>query len=53
MNVGMGARGLSFSVVCAELLAAQLCGEPLPLPLSLARSLDVRRQKHKYGTTLP
>jgi tRNA 5-methylaminomethyl-2-thiouridine biosynthesis bifunctional protein len=47
MSIGMGARGLSFSALCAELLAAQLCGEPLPLPLRLARSLDLQRQRHK------
>jgi tRNA 5-methylaminomethyl-2-thiouridine biosynthesis bifunctional protein len=41
--VGMGARGLSFSALCAELLVAKLGGEPLPVELALARSLDVQR----------
>ena len=41
--VGMGSRGLSFAPVCAELLAARLCGEPLPLESSLCRSLDAHR----------
>lgn len=29
--VGLGSRGLSLAPLCAELLAAQLCGEPWPL----------------------
>jgi tRNA 5-methylaminomethyl-2-thiouridine biosynthesis bifunctional protein len=40
----MGSRGLTFAALCGELLAARLHGEPLPLPLSLAMALDVRRQ---------
>ena len=43
MNVGMGARGLSFAAICTELLAAQLGSEPWPLPHNLARGLDVQR----------
>ncbi|RFO98576.1 FAD-dependent cmnm(5)s(2)U34 oxidoreductase [Rhodoferax lacus] len=42
---GMGARGLSFSALCAELLAAWMCGEPLPVENNLARSLDTRRPR--------
>lgn len=34
--VGMGARGISLSVLSGELIAAQLEGEPLPLAPSLA-----------------
>ena len=40
---GMGARGLSFSALCAELLVAWLGGEPLPVESNLARSLSTRR----------
>ena len=40
---GMGSRGLSFAVLCAELLAARWCGEPLPVDAGLARSLEARR----------
>jgi len=40
---GMGSRGLSFAVLCAELLAARWGAEPWPLPASLARSLDALR----------
>lgn len=41
--VGMGARGLSFSALCAELLVARLGAEPLPVEFSLSRSLDANR----------
>lgn len=37
---GMGSRGLSFAHLCAELMAAQLHGEPLPLELRLARAMQ-------------
>jgi tRNA 5-methylaminomethyl-2-thiouridine biosynthesis bifunctional protein len=40
---GMGSRGLSFSVLCAELLAAQWSGEPLPIEFNLAQSLNALR----------
>lgn len=40
---GMGSRGLSFSVLCAELLAAQMGGEPWPVEARLARSLQALR----------
>lgn len=40
---GMGSRGLSFSVLCAELLAAHFGAEPLPIDTKLARSLDALR----------
>ncbi|MCX8520136.1 MAG: FAD-dependent oxidoreductase [Rhodoferax sp.] len=36
---GMGARGLAFSALCAELLAAELHGEPLPVERSKAKLL--------------
>jgi tRNA 5-methylaminomethyl-2-thiouridine biosynthesis bifunctional protein len=41
---GMGSRGLSFSVLCAELLAAQWGAEPLPVEAGLAQSLTALRQ---------
>jgi tRNA 5-methylaminomethyl-2-thiouridine biosynthesis bifunctional protein len=41
--VGMGARGLSFSALCAELLVAQLGGEPLPVESKLAKLLTTNR----------
>ena len=43
MCAGMGSRGLSLSVLCAELLAAQWGGEPLPLDATLAASLHALR----------
>lgn len=43
--VGMGSRGMSLSVLCAELLAAHIGAEPLPLPLKLAKRLSAMRLK--------
>lgn len=39
----MGARGLTLSVLCGELLAARLQGEPLPLDAKFARALGAER----------
>ena len=39
----MGARGLTLALLCAELLAARLHGEPLPLEARLARALSTER----------
>jgi len=39
----LGSRGLTFATLCAELLAARLHGEPLPLPPRLAAALDLGR----------
>ena len=36
---GLGSRGLSFAALCAELLAARLHGEPLPVELRQADAL--------------
>lgn len=44
LNTGFGSRGLTWSVLCAELLAARLHGEPWPVAASLARKLDYRVQ---------
>jgi len=44
---GMGARGLSFSALCAELLVARMGAEPLPLEFSLSRSLDANRMRRR------
>lgn len=40
---GMGSRGLSFSVLCAELLAARWGAEPLPVDAGLAQALHALR----------
>jgi tRNA 5-methylaminomethyl-2-thiouridine biosynthesis bifunctional protein len=42
---GMGSRGLSFSALCAELLAARMGAEPLPVEAKLADALDGMRGK--------
>lgn len=39
----LGSRGLTFAALCAELLAAQWHGEPLPLPAALAKALGTQR----------
>lgn len=44
---GMGARGLSFSALCAELLVAWMGHEPLPVENTLARSLSSARMRRK------
>jgi tRNA 5-methylaminomethyl-2-thiouridine biosynthesis bifunctional protein len=43
MSTALGSRGLSMAALCAELLVAKLCHEPLPLEASLARCLDLAR----------
>lgn len=40
---GLGSRGLSFSVLCAELLAARMGAEPLPVEAKLAKLLNALR----------
>ncbi|WP_353617517.1 FAD-dependent oxidoreductase, partial [Paracidovorax avenae] len=39
----MGARGLTLSQLCGELLATRMMGEPLPLEARLARALSTER----------
>ncbi len=39
----MGARGITLGVLCGELLAAQLHGEPLAVPVKQARALSPQR----------
>jgi tRNA 5-methylaminomethyl-2-thiouridine biosynthesis bifunctional protein len=43
VSTAMGSRGLTFAPLCAELLAARLHGEPLPLDRRLAEALDAMR----------
>ena len=45
VSTAMGSRGLTFAWLAAELLAARLHGEPLPLAMRLASALDVARQR--------
>ena len=40
----MGARGLSWALLCADLLASWACGEPLPLEAAHARALLAERK---------
>ena len=43
VSTAMGSRGLTFAHLCAELLAAQLHGEPVALEPKLVAALDVKR----------
>ncbi len=43
VSTAMGARGLTLALLCAELLAARLHGEPLPLEARLAQALGCER----------
>jgi tRNA 5-methylaminomethyl-2-thiouridine biosynthesis bifunctional protein len=43
ISSAMGSRVLSYAVLCAEILAARLGGEPLPVEGSLARLLAATR----------
>jgi tRNA 5-methylaminomethyl-2-thiouridine biosynthesis bifunctional protein len=47
MHVGMGARGLTFCALGAELIAARICHEPWPVESSLARSIDSQRLRKR------
>lgn len=49
ISAAMGSRGLSYAVLCAELLAAQMGGEPWPLAASLARHLSALRAHESKG----
>ncbi|WBY02158.1 tRNA (5-methylaminomethyl-2-thiouridine)(34)-methyltransferase MnmD [Ramlibacter tataouinensis] len=43
VSTALGSRGLTFAHLCAELLAARLHAEPLPVPTRLAAALDATR----------
>lgn len=42
---GMGARGMAWAGVCAELLASRIGGEPWPMARDLARCVDSQRRR--------
>ncbi|HUR90795.1 MAG TPA: tRNA (5-methylaminomethyl-2-thiouridine)(34)-methyltransferase MnmD [Ramlibacter sp.] len=43
VTTAMGSRGLTFCVLAAELIAARLHGEPLPVETRLASAIDAKR----------
>ena len=45
VSTAMGARGLTFAALCAEILAAQLHGEPQPVELSLLQALQPAKSR--------
>lgn len=47
LSIAMGSRGLSFAALCAELLAARIGAEPLPIEARLAKSLDLHRPRRQ------
>jgi tRNA 5-methylaminomethyl-2-thiouridine biosynthesis bifunctional protein len=51
INSGYGARGILLATLCADLLACQISGEPLPLPKDLVRAIDPMRYAHKKTFT--
>jgi tRNA 5-methylaminomethyl-2-thiouridine biosynthesis bifunctional protein len=50
LNVGLGARGLLFAPLQAEILAAHLSGEPIPLGLTGLQLLSPERFMKKTAT---
>ncbi|MCX8006456.1 MAG: FAD-dependent oxidoreductase, partial [Burkholderiaceae bacterium] len=49
---GLGARGLTLSVLCGEVLAASLHGEPWPVEARLARVLLASRFAQRKAATV-
>jgi tRNA 5-methylaminomethyl-2-thiouridine biosynthesis bifunctional protein len=43
INIGHGARGLAYTPLCAELLAAEINNEPAPMPRELVSALNPAR----------
>ena len=43
----MGSRGLGFAALCAELIAARIGSEPLPIEARLAKNLDLHRPRRQ------
>ena len=47
VSIGMGSRGLGFAALCAELIAARIGSEPLPIEARLAKNLDLHRPRRQ------
>ncbi len=52
VSTGMGSRGLTFALLCGEMLAARLHGEPLPIERRLALRLDSGRAGLKTASNV-
>lgn len=50
---GFGAHGLTTAPLCGALLASQICGDPLPVPMPLAAQLLPRRFKDRAARRSP
>jgi tRNA 5-methylaminomethyl-2-thiouridine biosynthesis bifunctional protein len=46
LSTAMGSRGLTFAALCAQLLAARLHDEPLPLDHALAQAVEAGLARH-------
>jgi tRNA 5-methylaminomethyl-2-thiouridine biosynthesis bifunctional protein len=49
LSIAMGSRGLSFAALCAELLAAWIGAEPLPVDKRLAQSLSLHHTRRSLA----
>lgn len=56
LNIGHGSKGFCFAPLAAEILAAELNGEPFPVPDRVLKSLHpgrfARREARRQGTAL-
>lgn len=47
ISTAMGSRGLTYAALCGELIAAQMCAEPLPLEASLHKFISSERAQRQ------
>lgn len=47
ISTAMGSRGLTYAALCGELIAAQLCAEPLPLEARLHKLISTGRAQRQ------
>ncbi|MES2182995.1 MAG: FAD-dependent 5-carboxymethylaminomethyl-2-thiouridine(34) oxidoreductase MnmC [Pseudomonadota bacterium] len=53
VSTAMGSRGLTLALLCGELLAARLHGEPLPVEQRLALAVSAERLARRRGPVKP
>lgn len=53
LSTAMGSRGLTFAALAAELIAARIHGEPLPLGRKLAEALVPARGRNRRSVSAP
>jgi len=47
--LALGSRGMTWSALAAELLASQVCGEPMPVERDLAAALSLKRFRPPFA----